>query len=286
LRLFNGEAYRLTGYGIFSRHHTKFIFLENMLISVRNLTVKFNNNILIDNISFDVGRGEYLAIIGCNGAGKSTLLNCIDRIITNWSGEIFLDQMPLDKIRHKQIARKIAFVMQSKTIGLAFTVRQMVEMGRYPHLKPLTPISKTDQQIVAEAMELMKVDKIADRDFNTLSGGEKQKVLLATALAQQTEILLLDEPTTFLDYKHQSEIGKILRDLNQKHGKTIIEVTHDVNRAVLDATHVIALGAGNILFDGTPQYLMNPTHLHNIYNIDFQFTDHPVLPLKLAIPGI
>ncbi|MDR1289571.1 MAG: ABC transporter ATP-binding protein [Planctomycetaceae bacterium] len=257
-----------------------------MSISVRNLTVKFNNNVLINDISFDVADGEYLAVIGCNGAGKSTLLNCLDKIVTAWTGDIFFDKVHLNKIPRKQLARKIAFVMQSTTKGLAFTVRQMVEMGRYPHLKPLNPISKIDQQIVSEAMEMMKVDEISHRNFDTLSGGEKQKVLLATALAQKTDLLLLDEPTTFLDYKHQSEIGKILRDLNQKHGKTIIEVTHDVNRAVLDATHVIALGAGNILFDGTPQYLMNPTHLRNIYNIDFQFTDHPVLPLKLAIPGI
>ncbi|MDR1485882.1 MAG: ABC transporter ATP-binding protein [Planctomycetaceae bacterium] len=257
-----------------------------MLISVRNLTVKFNNNTLINNISFNIEKGEYVTIIGCNGAGKSTLLKCLDKIITNWTGEILFDKISLNTIPQKQLARQIAFVRQSTTNGFAFTVRQVVEMGRYPHLKPLTPISKTDQQIVFESMELMDVDKISHRNFDTLSGGEKQKVLLATALAQKTNVLLLDEPTTYLDYKHQSEIGKILRDLNQKYGKTIIEVTHDVNRAVLDATHVIALGTGKILFDGTPQYLMNTTHLQNIYNINFQFTNHPELPLKLAIPGI
>jgi iron complex transport system ATP-binding protein len=257
-----------------------------MLISVRNLSVKFNNNILLDNISFQIAEGEYVAIIGCNGAGKSTLLRCLDKIITNWTGEIFFDKISLSKISIKQVARRISFVRQTTIEGFTFTVRQVVEMGRYPHLKPLTPISQIDQQIVEEVMEVVTVDKISDRNFDTLSGGEKQKVLLATALAQKTDVLLLDEPTTYLDYKHQSEIGKILRDLNQKHGKTIIEVTHDVNRAVLDATHVIALGNGTILFDGTPQYLMNPTHLQNIYNINFQFTNHPVLPLKLAIPAI
>ncbi|MDR2641783.1 MAG: ABC transporter ATP-binding protein [Planctomycetaceae bacterium] len=257
-----------------------------MLVIAHNLTVKFNNNILLNNISFNIAQGEYLTIIGCNGAGKSTLLKCLDKIVTNWTGEILFNQIPLKKIPQKQLAQKIAFVRQSASNQFAFNAKQIVEMGRYPHLKPLTPISKSDQDIVAEAMELMNVDMIADRNFESLSGGEKQKVLLATALAQKTEILLLDEPTAFLDYKHQSEIGKLLRDLNQKHNKTIIEVTHDINRAVLDSTHVIALNNGNILFDGSPQFLMNPTNLKNIYNINFQFTDHPVLPLKLAIPGI
>ncbi|MDR2761799.1 MAG: ABC transporter ATP-binding protein [Planctomycetaceae bacterium] len=257
-----------------------------MLVSIRNLSVKFNNNTLLNNVSFDVAKGEYLAIIGCNGAGKSTLLKCLDKIITNWSGEILFDNVSLRKFSQKQLARKIAFVRQSTINGFAFTVQQIVEMGRYPHLKPLAPISKIDQQIVAESMELMQVNKISHRLFDTLSGGEKQKVLLATALAQNTELLLLDEPTTYLDYKHQSEIGKILRELNQKHRKTIIEVTHDVNRAVLDATHVIALGNGNVLLDASPEFLMNTTNLKNIYNINFQFTNHPSLPLKLAIPGI
>ncbi|MDR2170797.1 MAG: ABC transporter ATP-binding protein [Planctomycetaceae bacterium] len=257
-----------------------------MLVSVRNLTVKFNNNVLLDGVSFDVVKGEYLAIIGCNGAGKSSLLKCLDKIITDWTGEIFFDNIPLPKISHKQLARRIAYVQQASLNDFAFTVRQVVEMGRYPHLKPFVPISKLDSNIVNESMALMDVDKISHRNFDTLSGGEKQKVLLATALAQKPDILLLDEPTTYLDYKRQSEIGQLLRNLNQKLGKTIIEVTHDVNRAVMDATHVIALGNGKILFDGDPQYLMNTTHLRNIYNINFQFTNHPSLPLKLAIPGI
>jgi iron complex transport system ATP-binding protein len=257
-----------------------------MFVSVYNLTLRVNSSILLDNISFNVVKGEYVAIIGRNGAGKSTLLKCIDKIITKWTGNIFIENISLNKISQKQLARKIAFVRQAALSGFAFTVKQIVEMGRYPHLKPLSPISQFDQQIVSESMELMNIDKISHRNFDTLSGGEKQKVLLATALAQKTDILLLDEPTTYLDYKHQREIGKILRNLNQEHKKTIIEVTHDVNRAVLDSTHVIALGNGKILFDGTPQYLMNTTNLQNIYDINFQFTNHPELPLKLAIPGI
>lgn len=256
------------------------------ILSVQHLDLRKNDKTLLDDISFDVHQGEYLAVIGPNGAGKSTLLKCLDRIITNWTGEVTLDGEPLRKLPQKQLARRIAYVRQSNSTVFTFTVRQMVEMGRYPHLKPLSPLSQTDLRIVDEAMQDMDIFSLADRDVETLSGGEIQKVHIATALAQQADIFFLDEPTTWLDYRHQSEIGKILRSLNQEHGKTVLEVTHDVNRAVLDATHVIALGGGRIVFDGNPRYLMDPEHLRNIYQVDFQMVDHPSLPLKLVVPGL
>lgn len=256
------------------------------MISVRNLTLCRGEKTLLDDVSFDVGEGEYLAVIGPNGAGKSTLLKCLDRILMQWSGEIFLNTTSLRQIAQKDLAKRIAYVQQSATAVFSFTVRQMVEMGRYPHLKPLTPISEADQQIVDEAMQAMKIEHLSDRHVDTLSGGEMQKVQIATALAQQADILFLDEPTTYLDYKHQSEIGRILRSLNQQQGKTIVEVTHDVNRAVLDATHVIALSSGKVVFDGNPKFLMEPENLRKIYEIDFQLADHPTLPLKIVVPGL
>jgi iron complex transport system ATP-binding protein len=158
-------------------------------------------------------------------------------------------------------------------------------MGRYPHLKYLSPLTDEDQHIVAEAMATMGIAHLAERTIETLSGGEMQKVHLATALVQQADILFLDEPTTYLDYKYQSEIGRLLRTINQQQHKTIIEVTHDVNRALLDATHVIALSEGKIVFDGSPAILMDTEYLRKIYDIDFQFADHPSLPLKIVVPG-
>jgi iron complex transport system ATP-binding protein len=256
-----------------------------MLISVRNLTFRVGNKTLLDDLSFDVRTGEYLTIIGPNGAGKSTLLKCLDNILTDWSGSILLDDTALKQIPQVHLARRIAFVQQSVTKLFSFTVRQLVEMGRYPHLKWLSPLTDCDRQIVEEALTAMGIAHLADRTIETLSGGEMQKVHLATALVQQADILFLDEPTTYLDYKYQSEIGRLLRTINQQQNKTIIEVTHDVNRALLDATHVIALSEGKIVFDGSPGYLMDTDHLRNIYGIDFQFVDHPSLPLKIVVPG-
>ena len=256
------------------------------LLSVRNLTLVNNGRPLLDDVSFAVAPGEYLAVIGPNGAGKTTLLKCIDLLLTSWNGEILFDGVSVRKIPRKTLARRIAYVQQSVRPVFAFTVQQIVEMGRYPHLKPFSPISETDQKIVADAMETMGVTELADRYLDTLSGGERQKVQIAAALAQEADVLFLDEPTTYLDYKHQSEIGRLLRTFNQRHRKTIIEVTHDVNRAVLDATHVIALVEGRIQFDGSPRYLMEPEHLRSIYRVDFQFVDHPTLPLKIVVPGV
>ena len=256
-----------------------------MLISVRNLTYRAGTKTLLDDLSFDVQVGEYLTIIGPNGAGKSTLLKCLDNILTGCAGTILLDNVPLRQIPQIQLARRIAFVQQSVSKLFSFTVRQLVEMGRYPHLNWLSPLTEEDKMIVEEALTAMGIAHLADRTTETLSGGEMQKVHLATALVQQADIIFLDEPTTYLDYKYQSEIGRLLRTLNQHQSKTIIEVTHDVNRALLDATHVIALSKGKIVFDGNPSYLMDTGHLRNIYGIDFQFADHPSLPLKIVVPG-
>ncbi|MDR0610188.1 MAG: ABC transporter ATP-binding protein [Planctomycetaceae bacterium] len=254
------------------------------LLSVNNLTVKRKTKILLDAVSFNVIRGEYLTIIGANGAGKSTLLKCLDNILTSWTGNILFEGQSVRKIAQRKLARRIAYVQQFMPNIFSFTVRQRVEMGRYPHLRPLSSISETDQQIVDEAMRSMDIVHLADRFVETLSGGEMQKVQLAAALAQQADVLCLDEPTTYLDYKHQREIGQWLRMFNQKQGKTIIEVTHDVNRAAMDATHVIALSSGKIVFDGNPELLMSREYLRNIYGVDFQLTDHPLLPLKIVVP--
>ncbi len=256
------------------------------LLSVRHLALRRNDRLLLDDLSFDVEQGEYLAIIGPNGAGKTTLLKCIDLLLNSWSGEIFFDGTSVKRIPRKILSRRIAYVRQAMQPVFAFKVRQIVEMGRYPHLKPFSPISEADQRIVDDAMETMGVTDLADRFVDSLSGGERQKVQIAAALAQEADVLFLDEPTTYLDYKHQREIGNLLRTFNQQRRKTIVEVTHDVNRAVLDATHVIALSNGSICFDGSPKYLMEPEHLRSIYHVDFQFVDHPTLPLKIVVPGV
>ena len=239
------------------------------LISVDNLTLELAGRRLLDVVTFDVMPGEHVAVIGPNGAGKTTLLRSLDLIYDNWSGEIILQGQSIRTLSRKQIAKKIAFVQQLATTVFSFTVRQVVEMGRYPHLKSLSPIDANDEEIVQNAMRDMAVTEFADRSMDTLSGGERQRVLIAAALAQHPEILLLDEPATFLDYRHQRELYGFLQNIACDRKMTVIEITHDVNRAIGGATRVLALVDGRIAFDGTPDELICPETLRHIYGVEF-----------------
>lgn len=255
------------------------------LLSICDLSYAIGSNKLLDSISLELARGGYTIIVGQNGAGKTTLLKCIARILTNWTGSVLFEGRSIRTMSLKKTASKIAFVRQSSNIRFSFTVRQIVEMGRYPHQGPFSAISGFDAKIVDKAMEELGITHFEGRELDTLSGGERQKVMLAAALAQEPDLLLLDEPTTYLDYRHQAEIGAVLRRINNN-GTTILEVTHDVNRAVLDGQHVLAIGEGKVLFDGKPDVFMQPETLREIYGIDFQLVDHPNHPLKMIVPGV
>jgi len=198
--------------------------MGHFLLSVHNLTVKRKAKILLDAVSFDVKQGEYLAIIGPNGAGKSTLLKCLDNILTAWDGEVLFEGKSIRRIAQRNLARRIAYVQQSAPGVFAFTVRQLVEMGRYPHLKSLSPISETDQHIVDDAMQTMSITHLADRYVETLSGGEMQKVALSCALIHEPDVLFLDEPTTGVDPVSRREFWGMLRRLKER-GITILVST-------------------------------------------------------------
>ena len=253
-------------------------------LAVRNLNYRFGSRVLFEGVSFSIIPGEYAAIIGPNGSGKTTLLRCILCILGDWGGKVELDGVSVRKIGRKRIARRIAYVQQNLTTVFPFTVRQIVEMGRYPHLHPLSPLSDEDRRIVDESLDAMEVAAFADRIIDTLSGGERQKVILAAALAQQPDLMLLDEPTTFLDYKHQAEICRYLRQINRERRTTILEVTHDVNRAALEASHILAIADGRIAFDGLPGDLMNSAQLETVYRTNFELVDHPARNRKMIVP--
>ncbi len=253
-------------------------------LSVRDLNYRFGNRVLFEKISFDVMPGEFAAIIGPNGAGKTTLLRCVLRILNDWRGTVALDGVSVRDTSRKRLAKRIAYVQQNLTTVFSFTVRQIVEMGRYPHLHPLSPLTQEDRRIVDESLDAMEIASFANRKIDTLSGGERQKVILAAALAQQPDLMLLDEPTTFLDYRHQDEICRYLRQINRERKTTILEVTHDVNRAALEADHIIAISDARIVFDGPPGDLMNEKRLGTIYHAGFELVPHPGCDRKMIVP--
>lgn len=253
-------------------------------VEVRRFSFWLEDKPVLRDVSFSVLEGEYLSIVGPNGAGKTTLLKCLDRIYTGGRGEIAVFGRPLAAYRQKELARRLSYVPQADGRVFPFTVEQFVLMGRYPYLSPFTSVRREDRQAVREALELTGTAPFAGRMLDTLSGGERQKVYIAAAVAQGADALLLDEPTTFLDYRHQAEIRDLLTRLNGA-GKTIVAVTHDVNRAALDSHRIVALREGEVVFCGTPGELMHPGVLRSVYGADLLLVEHPGTGLPVIVPG-
>ncbi len=254
------------------------------IIRVSDFSFRLGKKQILRDVSFSVSRGQYVSIVGPNGAGKTTLLKCIDRILIGGTGRIEIAGRPLESYRQKELARLISYVPQADGRVFPFTVEQFVLMGRYPHLSPFSSIGREDRQAVAHAMELTDTRQFAERQLDTLSGGERQKVYVAAALAQGADILLLDEPTTFLDYRRQAEIRDLLVRVNAESGVAVLAVTHDVNIAALESHRIVALREGEVVFSDTPEALMTPEVLRRIYGTSLVLVDHPQAPLPVVVP--
>lgn len=256
------------------------------VIEVRGFSFRLEDKQILRDVSFRVAEGEYVSIVGPNGAGKTTLLRCIDRIWRGGTGQIVVAGRPLESYSQKELARRISYVPQADGRVPPFTVEQFVLMGRYPYLSPFSLISREDRQAVREALATTGTDAFADRLLDTLSGGERQTVYIAAALAQGAGVLLLDEPTTFLDYRHQAQVRDLLARLNHESGVTIVAVTHDLNRAVLDSDRIVALREGTVVFCGTPHETMRPDVLEAIYQTTLVLVDHPQTGMPVIVPHV
>ncbi len=260
--------------------------MQTPVIDVRNFSFRLGKKLILREVSFSVRKGEYLAIIGPNGAGKTTLLKCIDRILPGGSGEIEVCGRPLRSYRQRELARLMGYVPQADGRVFPFTVEQFVMMGRYPYLSPFSAVSREDAQAVGEALELTGTAEFADRLLDTLSGGERQKVYIAAAMAQGADVLLLDEPTTFLDYRHRAEIEALLARANRCSGVTIVAVTHDVNHAALHSDRIVALREGSVTFCGSPGEVMKLDVLERIYGTSFLLAEHPRAGVPIIVPSL
>jgi cobalamin transport system ATP-binding protein len=262
------------------------VTMRTAQIEVQKFSFSIGKKAILNNISFVVSEGEYLSVIGPNGAGKTTLLKCLDRILTGGSGAIKVNGAPLASYSQKELARLISYVPQAEDRLSPFTVQEFVMMGRYPHLSPFSSINAEDQKAVRRALALSGTEKFAGRFLNTLSGGERQKVFIAAALAQGAKILLLDEPTTFLDPRHADEINGLLKRVNRERGITIISVTHDINNAVLTSERVLGLRDGAVIFCGNAAEITNNEVLEVIYEKTFLFVKHPQTGKPIVVPEV
>jgi len=252
-------------------------------ILVEDLTVRFGEAEILHEVSLAVGRGEFLTVIGPNGAGKSTLLRCFDGILEPSAGRVLIDDRPLTEIARRELARTVSYVPQPDAGPLDYSVRSFVEMGRFPHVNAWAALTKDDAEAVTDAMELTGVAELSDRSMSSLSGGERQRASIAAALAQGGSILLLDEPTSFLDYRHQVQILDLLDRLHDESGMTIVAVTHDLNSTVASSDWVLALKDGRVAATGKPAELLDTDALAAIYDADFRLIEggHRGLPLVL-----
>ena len=245
-------------------------------LEVRQVYFSYLNGLVLHNISLSVKAGEMVGLLGPNGSGKTTLIKLASGILKPTQGEIRLDGSSLSQLRRRFIARHIAVVPQQFYIPFAFTASEIVMLGRIPFLKLLADENETDRQLVDNALELVGIKELAQRHFDELSGGERQKVILAMALAQQPKLLLLDEPTVHLDIAHQIEILELVRGLNMEQGLTVIAAMHDLNLAALYFDRLILLKEGKVWADGAPSEVLTEAKIGEVFSASVRVEPHPL----------
>lgn len=254
-------------------------------LSIQHLSLTIRRQPILRDVSLDIQPGETWSIIGANGAGKTTLLKCLMRMHHNWRGTIKLHGRPLHAYTQRQLAQHIAYVPQPGNEHFSpFKVHELVRMGRYAFAGPFGTAHAGDANAIEQALEQTHMQDFAHRTIGTLSGGERQKVFLAAALAQSQDILLLDEPTAFLDYRHQADVAHILSRINQAFGTTVIRVTHDVNAAMVAGGRVLALRCGGTVWQGPAAELGDTRVLTDIFGAHFRLLHDPVSGLQLVAP--
>ncbi|MBD1371012.1 ABC transporter ATP-binding protein [Hazenella sp. IB182357] len=237
------------------------------ILSVQKATTRYEQNLVFQDLDLDIKKGVVTSIIGPNGCGKSTLLKTIGRILKPKSGKIYLQDQELTTIPTKKIAKHLALLPQNPIAPSELNVEELISYGRYPHLKNINKLTSEDKDIIEWSMEITHTLSFRDRQLHNLSGGQRQKVWLAMALAQKTEIILLDEPTTFLDLAHQLEVLQIIERLNADFHCTIVMVLHDINHAARFSHEIVAMKKGSIVAKGTPAQLITTEILEQVFQI-------------------
>lgn len=242
-----------------------------MNLALEAINVELEKKHIIKNVSLDVSNGDFVGIIGPNGSGKSTLLRTIYRITKPDSGNIFLDGKNFNNIKPSESAKKLGVVGQFNTVNFDFSVLDMVMMGRTPHKGLLSSDKPEDYEIALEALQKVGLESYINRSFSTLSGGEKQRIILARALAQQPQLLILDEPTNHLDIKYQLQILSIVKSL----GIGVLAALHDLSLAAMFCDKLYVLKAGEIVAGGAPRHILTPKLIRDVYDIDCDIRENP-----------
>ncbi|MGJ7920144.1 ABC transporter ATP-binding protein [Neobacillus sp. LXY-4] len=253
-------------------------------IETNNLTLSYGETIIIEELNLKIPKGEITVFIGGNGCGKSTLLRSIARLLKPKTGAVLLDGAFISSMSTKDVAKKMAILPQSPNAPEGLTVLQLVKQGRYPYQTWLKQWSQEDEQKVNDALKATGMEPFKDRTVDSLSGGQRQRAWIAMTLAQDTEVILLDEPTTYLDLTHQIEILDLLFELNEQENRTIVMVLHDLNLACRYAHNIVAIRNRTIYAQGKPENIINCNLVKNVFDMDCEVTIDPLFGTPLCIP--
>lgn len=244
-------------------------------IKTKDLNISYGNLDIVKDLNLEIPKGKITTIIGANGCGKSTILKTIARILQPKSGDIFINDKNIKDQSSKELAKTMAVLPQSPQAPSGLTVEELISYGRFPHQKGFGKMKKEDKDIVSWALEATGISEFRDRKIEALSGGQRQRAWIAMALAQQTDILVLDEPTTYLDLAHQLEVLNLLEELNKKQRTTIVMVIHELNNAARFADHMIGVKKGKIACQGSAYEVMTKENLKELFNIDAEIVSDP-----------
>ena len=258
--------------------------LDSTALHVKDLSVGYGERTVLDTLNVDIKRGAVTSIVGPNGCGKSTLLRTMSRLLNPAKGEIVLDGKSIHDIPTRKLATQLGLLPQTPIAPDGIVVADLVGRGRTPHQGILGRWSQQDYDIVAEALETTGISDLAERSIDELSGGQRQRVWIAMALAQRTDTLLLDEPTTYLDVKHQLDVLDLLTELNRDRGTTIVMVLHDLNLAARYSDELVAVSGGKVFAHGHPREVITKENVKSVFGIDSVIITDPVSDQPAVMP--
>ena len=253
-------------------------------LTAQKLSLAYEGTPIIQDLTLTIPAEKITVLVGANGCGKSTLLKGLGRLLKPQSGVVYLDGKSIMKRSTKSVAQQLGLLPQSPSAPEGLTIRDLVAQGRYPYQNWMQQWSTQDEQFVQQALEMTDLMELCDRPLDNLSGGQRQRAWIAMALAQNTKVLLLDEPTTFLDLAHQIEVLDLLHHLNQQQGRTIVMVLHDLNQACRYADHLVAIKSGQIFAAGKPQEVITEEIVQTVFNLKCRIYPDPIAGTPMCIP--
>lgn len=248
------------------------------------LHIAYGDKVIVHELDLSIPQGEITALVGANGSGKSTILKAMARLMKPAKGGVFLDGKSIHRMATKEVAKQLAILPQNPVAPEGLTVSELVSYGRFPHQSGLGSLTAEDKEMIAWSLEVTGMSELSDRPIEQMSGGQRQRAWIAMALAQGTNILFLDEPTTFLDMAHQLEVLNLLDRLHRDEKRTIVMVVHDLNHASQFAHHIVAIKSGEVLYEGNPEQVITSQMLQDVFSIEADVIPNPRTGKPLCLP--